>query len=134
MKQERMSLADFKVLTGKSTGRGTKETRSKEKETLGRWLLYSEWKWQREYRFDPDRKFRADWCLSELRILVEYEGGVFQQGKSHSNGVDYTDDCEKYAIANILGYIVIRVTAPMVRNGLVFTLIQRAIEAREAVK
>lgn len=69
-----------------------------------------------EYVFAPDRKFRADLFLPELNLLVEYEG-LFAgnkggSGKSrHTTGEGYTRDCEKYFIANVLGFKVLRLTA-----------------------
>lgn len=32
--------------------------------------------YDREYRFDPTRKWRADFALPELGILIEVEGGA----------------------------------------------------------
>jgi len=131
MPQERMSLADFKALTGKSTGRGTKETRSKEKEKLGQYLLYGGNPWVTEHKFHPTRKWPLDYAWVDLKIGIEYHGAVFDEGH-HSRGVGLTDDAEKAAEAQILGWIVITVTALSVKDGRAFDLIDRAVKARQA--
>ena len=69
----------------------------------------------KEYRFHPVRQWQADWALLRLHngdgcnILVEFEGGVFTQG-GHTRGVGYSQNCEKYNQAAILGYKVLRYT------------------------
>jgi hypothetical protein len=75
-----------------------------------------------EYRFTMQRQFRADWCVSNgtKTCLLEYEGingeikkigGVFYQRMSGHTSVDgYTENCEKYNLAQMLGYPVFRYT------------------------
>ena len=70
-----------------------------------------------EFKFCPTRKFRADWKVikGDKCCLVEYEGIVTQKSKSgksrHLSLVGYTKDCEKYNLANIMGYKILRYTA-----------------------
>lgn len=62
-----------------------------------------------EFRFSK-RKFRADYAIPEKMILIEFEGIMI--GKSrHTTVTGYTRDCEKYNLAAILGYKVLRYTA-----------------------
>lgn len=78
-----------------------------------------------EYKFLTDRKFRADWLINE-KILIEYEGvdpkagyWTIKNGKriyviptnGHTSITGYTKDCEKYNLAQIHGFIVLRYTA-----------------------
>jgi len=106
--------------------------RSKEKETLGRYLMTHGTTWALEHRFHPVRLWRFDWAITSLKIAVEFEGGVFiPKGGGHTKGMDYSKDCEKYSEAAILGWLVVRCTAPMIRSGLAFDLIERAIKARQ---
>jgi very-short-patch-repair endonuclease len=64
-----------------------------------------------EYQFLKDRKFRFDFCLLEPRIAIEFEG-VFGGGKSrHTTAIGYTNDCEKYNLAAIHGWRILRYTA-----------------------
>lgn len=60
-----------------------------------------------EYKFLTDRKFRADWLVND-KILIEYEG---IKGKSrHTSITGYSNDCEKYNLAQIHGFVVMRYT------------------------
>lgn len=70
----------------------------------------------KEFRFCPTRRFRADYHVPSLRLLVEYEGLVFRfnqgSGKSrHTSISGYTNDSEKYNIATLLNFKVLRYTA-----------------------
>lgn len=59
------------------------------------------------------RKFRFDYyfVIGEKRIGAEYEG-VFNTPKSrHTTVGGYSKDCEKYSIASLEGYIVLRYTS-----------------------
>lgn len=65
-----------------------------------------------EYRFSTQRQFKSDWCVSNKikTCLVEYEG-ISNEGKSgHTTLVGYTSNCEKYNLAQLLGYPVFRYT------------------------
>lgn len=63
-----------------------------------------------EYRFCPTRRFRADWYVPKLNALIEYEG-VFGSKSRHTSVCGYSTDCEKYNLATVLGYRVLRYTA-----------------------
>lgn len=70
----------------------------------------------REYRFYPSRRFRFDFCWPILQFAVEVDGNIFARGR-HTSGAGYTKDCEKFALATIEGYRVMRVTTGQVGNG-----------------
>ncbi len=82
---------------------------------------------EREYRFVPGRKFAADYRRGSL--LVEYEGGVFAGGDAggHRAMGRYLRDIEKYSLAAVHGFTVIRVTAKHVESGEAFAWIDRAL-------
>lgn len=63
-----------------------------------------------EYKFISDRKFKADYFIPELNTLLEYEG-LFSVKSRHTSVTGYSNDCEKYNLAQINGYIVLRYTA-----------------------
>lgn len=96
---------------------------------------------EREYRFHPERKWRADaavWIdpLSkrygiEADILVEIEGGAYVAGR-HTRGPAFEADCEKYAAAAILGYRVIRATPRQVEDGRCLSWIRQALHLEDA--
>jgi very-short-patch-repair endonuclease len=69
----------------------------------------------REYKFLTDRRFRFDFAFPQLMFAIEVEGGIFTRGR-HINPMGFTKDCEKYALALINGWKVLRVTSGQVRN------------------
>lgn len=66
-----------------------------------------------EYKFCPERKFRADFAYIEPKILIEIEGGQWIMGR-HQRGSGYGKDAEKYNIATALGWMVFRLTSSMI--------------------
>ena len=83
---------------------------------------------EREYRFHPTRRWRADFAFVSQRILVEVEGGTKAVGRSrHTSAAGYENDCEKYSEAALMGFVVLRVTTDMVHDGRAIDLIRRAL-------
>ena len=70
----------------------------------------------REHYFHPTRKWRFDYAFTKMKLAIEYEGGVFVGG-GHTRGLIYGQNCEKYNQAQLMGWIVLRFTAPMIRSG-----------------
>jgi very-short-patch-repair endonuclease len=64
----------------------------------------------KEYRFHSTRRFRFDIAILEHRIAVEYEG-IFSAKSRHTSIKGYTKDCEKYNLATVNGWRVLRYTA-----------------------
>ena len=72
-----------------------------------------------EYKFLPDRKFRFDFAVfdGDNKIAVEFEGGVWTNG-GHVRGGGYTSNCEKYNLAVMNGWKVLRYTSEhLKKNG-----------------
>ncbi len=67
------------------------------------------WLVEKEFRFHPSRRWRADYCLPEFKVICEVEGGIWIKGR-HTSGVGFTGDMEKYNTAASLGYTVLRTT------------------------
>lgn len=84
----------------------------------------------RELRFAPPRMWRFDFAWPELMVAVEIEGGIFVQG-GHSRGIDFTDDCEKYGIATLLGWRVYRFTVKQFESGWVFQFVRAVVSQSE---
>jgi very-short-patch-repair endonuclease len=63
-----------------------------------------------EYRFDPQRRWRADFRVGQ--VLIEIDGAVYAEGR-HTRGAGFTADCEKLNRAVELGYRVLRFTTGM---------------------
>ena len=91
---------------------------------------------EREYRFDLERKFRADFAVEfweldggvpcDRSLLIEVEGGAWVNGR-HSRGAGMEADCEKSALAAIRGYRVMRVTPAQVNDGRALAWIKAAL-------
>lgn len=76
-----------------------------------------------EYKFCPERKFRADFAYIEPKILIEIEGGQWVMGR-HQRGAGYAKDAEKYNIATALGWMVFRLTSSMVTPDYVADIVK----------
>lgn len=99
-------------------------------ELFAQQLVYAEvFPPEREVSFAKPRRWRFDFAWPARKVAVEVEGGTWVQGR-HTRGASFEADCEKYAEAAILGWIVLRVTGAMVRDGRAFELLERALEAR----
>ena len=65
---------------------------------------------EKEYKFCPDRDWRADYRTGSW--LIELEGGVWSGGR-HTRGKGFINDCFKYNTAAMMGYRVIRLATGM---------------------
>jgi hypothetical protein len=96
----------------------------------------------RQFRFHPQRRWRADFALPKdrPRVLVEVDGGVFARAGAtrcwvcgqvpagrHTSGAGYERDCEKQAEAALLGYVYLRVTPRQVSSGQALSWVLRAL-------
>lgn len=79
-----------------------------------------------EFRFLAGRRFRFDWCWPDRSIAVEIDGGVWTGGR-HTRGAGVERDCEKYALALLAGWRVLRVTTNQVKSGQALGWIERLI-------
>jgi hypothetical protein len=102
---------------------------------------------EREYRFAPPRRWRADFLVRDgwrvrnsqgalveiegARILIEVDGGGYVAGR-HSRGAGMEADCEKASAAAILGYRDIRVTPKQVGSGQALEWVRAAIGEQAA--
>lgn len=64
---------------------------------------------EKEYQFHSQRKWRFDYCIPELKIAIEVEGGAWTQGR-HTRGAGFIADMEKYNTAVVMGWRLLRVT------------------------
>ena len=71
---------------------------------------------EQEFKFHPDRKWRADFHIVGHKLLVEVEGGIWSGGR-HTRGKGYQADMEKYNAAVGLGYRVLRFSTEQVKSG-----------------
>ena len=76
---------------------------------------------QLEYKFAPGRKFRADICYPERKLIVEVKGAV------HRIKGRYQRDIEREQIIFQLGFRLLQVTPIQVRNGRAAELVKEAL-------
>jgi very-short-patch-repair endonuclease len=81
----------------------------------------------REYKFVPGRKFRADFAWPDRMLLLEVEGGTWIKGR-HTTGGGYESDCEKYSLAALLGYRVMRFTTSQIKKGMAVSFLERVFQ------
>ena len=63
-----------------------------------------------EHQFHLYRKFKFDFAIKEIKIAIEYEGGIWLEGGgAHSRPANIERDIEKYNLAQEQGWTVIRV-------------------------
>ena len=65
---------------------------------------------EREFRFDPDRRWRFDFAWPSEKVAVELNGGVWNGG-GHIRPGGYEKDIEKYRAATLQGWRVLVYTA-----------------------
>ena len=84
----------------------------------------------REYRFEPSRRWRADYCWPERGIILEIEGGIWLRGGGrHNRGAGWMKDAEKYNHAATLGYRVVRVTPQQILTEETMTMLKKLLVA-----
>ncbi len=85
-----------------------------------------------EYRFHANRQWRFDFCWRPQLVACEIEGGIWMQtesgrSKGHAHPDRFESDCEKYNEAALYGWLLIRVTPKMVRDGRALDWLERAL-------
>ncbi len=85
---------------------------------------------EREFRFAPLRRFRADFAYPGHKILIECEGGTWINGR-HNRAAGFEKDCEKYNLAAELGYLVLRYTRRQIESWEAVNQIRRVLQKRE---
>ena len=75
-----------------------------------------------EFRFHPQRRWRADFAHVPSRTLIEIEGGIYVQGR-HNRAAGFAADIEKYLEAALDGWRVVRLG----RAELTFPVVERLV-------
>ena len=80
----------------------------------------SNYDYHKEYKFLSDRRFRFDYVFlldnSLIKgIAIEFEGGVWSNGR-HIRPLGFIKDCEKYNLATVNGYVVLRFTSECIKD------------------
>ena len=83
----------------------------------------------REHRFHPTRKWRLDLAWTDIKVACEVEGGTWSGGR-HTRGSGFEGDCDKYNEAALLGWLVLRVTGSMIKDGRAISAVAKALKLR----
>lgn len=94
--------------------------------TLARDLRALKIRFEHEYKFHPDRNWRADFLITGTKILIEVEGGIWSGGR-HTRGKGYLGDMEKYNAAAVMGFKVLRFDTQQVKSGLAIKQIENLV-------
>ena len=70
---------------------------------------------EREFRFHPVRRWRADFAHLPSRTLIEIEGGIYVNGR-HNRAAGFAADLEKYLEASLDGWRVMRLGPKELRS------------------
>ena len=68
-----------------------------------------------EYKFHPERKWRSDWAIPAIKLLIEYEGLISDKSR-HTTIKGYSNDSTKYREAVKLGWSLLRYDALNYKN------------------
>lgn len=94
--------------------------------TLARDLKALKINFEQEYKFHPERNWRADFLITGTKILVEVEGGIWSGGR-HTRGKGFIADMEKYNAAAVMGFKVLRFDTQQVKSGLAIKQIENLV-------
>jgi len=81
---------------------------------------------EREYRFDPARRWRLDFAIPDKKLGIEVEGGTWTNGR-HNRGSGMAADCIKYNTAVLRGWRILRFTTDQVISGDAIDVILQAV-------
>lgn len=87
--------------------------------------------WTVEHRFDSVNRYRFDYAHLKMRIAVEIEGGIYT-GTGHAKTGTYLKDMQKYNLAQLKGWIVLRYSYG--QENLIANDVKKAVEKRNKEK
>lgn len=82
---------------------------------------------QLEFRFLPDRLFRADYCWPEAMCIVEKMGQIWHKG-GHNTGTGLLRDYEKANLAQLAGYLYLQFTPQQLESGAALPVLKIVLE------
>lgn len=131
-----MSLAEYRELFPIQKSKKRRSAKQTREPSVGEVLLATHLKackinFEQEYKFHPKRKWRADFLITDTKILVEVEGGIWMVGGGrHTRGKGYIGDMEKYNEAAMIGFTVLRFSTEQVKSGLAVQNIKKMVIER----
>lgn len=90
---------------------------SLKREFLTRWRQLGGPELEPEYEFYSNRGWKIDFVHLATSIAIEVEGGTWLPGGGrHNRPEGYSNDCQKYNRAQLLGWRLFRFTSDMLTN------------------
>ena len=83
-------------------------------------------RFERQYRYVPGRRFRADFALPEHRLLIEVVGGVYTY-QAHGSIKGVKADMERLNLATLHGWKLLRFTPHEVDVGYAKETVERTL-------
>ena len=83
-----------------------------------------------EFQFHPFRKWKADMCYPERKLIIEVMGGTYAH-MGHSTGQGIHRDYEKANEAQLLGYTYLQFDRQMIEDGKALNTIKRSLYGKE---
>lgn len=62
---------------------------------------------KKEYKFYAERKWRIDYAFPDIKLAIEIEGGIWNNGR-HNRAKGFIKDMEKYNKLTELGWRLLR--------------------------
>ena len=82
-----------------------------------------------EHRFDLKRRFRFDIAWLDKKVALEVEGGIYRKGGgAHSGITAQLRDIEKYNLATVQGWRVLRVEPKNLLKTETFEMVKKCLE------
>ena len=82
---------------------------------------------ERQYPYVPGRKFRADFAIPSINLLIEINGGQLLAIGGHSGPIGIQRDNERLNHAALAGYRVMRFTPKEVKSGAAKEVLRQSI-------
>jgi len=82
--------------------------------------------YERQTKAIPHRRFAFDFYIREANLLIEIQGGTWNGGR-HVTGVGFRKDCEKFNLATILGFRILKADNTQTKSGELLEWTKKAI-------
>lgn len=85
----------------------------------------------REFKFDLNRNWRADFHILDTDYLIDLSGGIWMQKSGHNTAKGIQRDYEKSNAAQIAGFIYLQFTKKEIDNRVAIDTIKHALEVNK---
>ena len=112
-----LTAAEYRALVAKKRQPTNRHKGSKAKAEIEMMLKLFGKPYVAEYSFHPERKWRFDFAIPEMKIGIEYNG-IMSAKSRHTTITGYSKDMEKINAAQKLGWVVLQYTPLNYKNML----------------